>query len=73
LTCRNHELQRLLRLAASAANLQQNLASELRSSPGPAPYMRRGASVAGPDELQALVEVARLDRKQRLGTRMAGW
>jgi hypothetical protein len=30
-------------------------------------HARRGASVAGPDELQALVEVARLDRKQRLG------
>jgi hypothetical protein len=30
-------------------------------------HARRGASVADPDELQALVEVARLDRKQRLG------
>ncbi len=54
-------------LAASAANVQQNLAFELKYPPDPAPYMhRRGASVAVPGELQALVEVARLDGKQRL-------
>jgi hypothetical protein len=43
LACRNHELQRRLRLAASAANLQQNLASELKYPSGPAPYMPAAA------------------------------
>ncbi len=43
LTCRNHELQRRLRLAASAANLQQNLASELKYPSGPASYMHAAA------------------------------
>jgi hypothetical protein len=70
LTCRNHELQRRLRLAASAANLQQNFASELKYPSDPSSYMPAAARAAlAPTSCKhrSKLETARLDRKQRLG------